>query len=501
MASHRPRRPPIVLDQALDTAQVRHLVLERLAPQVEHYLGAQRWFGDKDRPLAGVTVGDVAVDAAGQGWFVMATAAVQFADGSEPADYLLLAAVLPDAGWDDNTLVQVSTPEGDWQFADIAAAPAFTAWWLDKFATEAVLGGASGQFSWRQFPNFSQAAAKAGPGTLMTGGMGQSNTTIKYDNVLFAKVFRRLREGINPDEEVSRFLAERTSFRQLPVPHGSASYRSGSGETYSVGVVFSFVPSIDDGWGWTQRFLAVDPLPSYAAAARQLGERTGQLHLALASVATEPDFAPEPVTGADIARWEHQTTADLQSIAADLRGRAPALSAPVREMVKAIFNQVDALADRVTGYQAMTGTVKTRIHGDYHLGQVLRTPDDDWILLDFEGEPARTIEQRRAKTAPLKDVADMLRSFGYARGMAARSPGADHDQLAAWEREARQAFLAGYRAEVAASAVPLVPSDDTSFARAVAAWELAKAIYEVRYELGNRPDWLGVPLSTLIDWV
>jgi maltose alpha-D-glucosyltransferase/alpha-amylase len=120
------------------------------------------------------------------------------------------------------------------------------------------------------------------------------------------------------------------------------------------------------------------------------------------------------------------------------------------------------------------------------------------VLLDFEGEPARTITERRAKTAPMKDVADMLRSFGYARGMAARSPGADHAQLEAWEGSARQAFLEGYRGEVARSEVALVPADDAAFAEAVAAWELAKAIYEVRYELGNRPDWLDVPLGTLV---
>lgn len=503
MANPRPERPPIVLDQPLTTALVQRLVLERLSPHVAGYLVEQRWFGDKDRAVTDVALVDVAVDRpigapADDGWFALAAAVVRFADDAGPADYLLLAAVLPDTGWNEQTLVRVTTPDGDWQFADVAAAAAFPSWWLGRFAAGAELAGHDGRFSWRQFPGFREAASAAGAGTLIVGGMGQSNTTIRYDGAMFAKIFRRLRPGINPDEEISRFLAERTSFRQMPIPYGSASYESGAGAVYPVGVIFSFVPSVDEGWGWTQQVLATSPPPDYAGAARRLGERTGQLHLALASRADEPDFAPEPVTESDLATWKRTTTAELRAIAADLAARARDLPPTVREIIAAILDREAELLGRAAGFQALAGTVKTRIHGDYHLGQLLRTPDDDWMLLDFEGEPARTIAERRAKTAPMKDVADMLRSFGYARGMAARSPGSDRVQLATWERTARQAFLAGYRGEVARSPVPLVPAAGAAFADAVAAWELAKAIYEVRYELGNRPDWLDVPLSTLL---
>ena len=491
-------RPPIDLDQSLTTALVQRLVLERLAPQVAGYLVEQRWFGDKDRTVTDVSLTDVAVDDVPGGWFVLAAAVVRFADDAGPADYLLLAAVLPDTGWSEQTLVRVTTPDGNWQFADVAAAPAFPSWWLSRFATGAELTGHDGRFSWRQFPGFREAVTAAGPGTLIVGGMGQSNTTIRYDDAMFAKIFRRLRPGINPDEEISRFLAERTTFRQMPIPYGSASYQAGTGAVYPVGVLFSFVPSVDEGWGWTQQLLGSDSIPDYAGAARRLGERTGQLHLALASRTDEPDFAPEPVTAADLTTWEQTTAAELRAIAADLAARAPGLPPAVQATIAAIRDREAELLARVTGYRALIGTVKTRVHGDYHLGQLLRTPDDDWVLLDFEGEPARTITERRTKTAPMKDVADMLRSFGYARGMAARSPGADHAQLETWERSARQAFLEGYRGEAARSQVPLVPAEDAAFAEAVAAWELAKAIYEVRYELGNRPDWLGVPLGTLV---
>ncbi|MBA2519089.1 MAG: phosphotransferase [Chloroflexia bacterium] len=499
MSNRSPEPAAITLDRALDTELVREIVLQELARHVDDYLFAQRWFGDKDRPIMEIVLGDVAVESVAGGWFVLATAIVGFEDFSEASDYLVLAAVVPETGtWTDDSLVRITTPVAAWQVVDIAAAPGFPAWWLSRFAAEAELASVWGRYRWRRLPGFEAAAREAGPGTFVLGGMGQSNTTVRYGEAMFGKIFRRLREGINPDEEISRFLAERTTFRQLPMPYGTATYQAGGGGIYPVGVLFKFIPSVGEGWGWTQDFLATVPLASYAAAARRLGERTAQLHLALSSVETEPDFAPEPVTEADISYWEHTTAAGVRAICEDLRVRRRDLSPRMQSLVMAMLDNKAELLDRVAGFRALTGTVKTRVHGDFHLGQLLRTPDDDWVLLDFEGEPARTIEQRRAKTSPMKDVADMLHSFTYARGMAARSADADHARLAMWEREARAAFLAGYRGEVATSPLALIPVGDAEIERAVVAWALAKSLYQVRYELGNRPDWLDVSLTPLV---
>lgn len=497
MTSDHRDLPAITLDGNLDHTAVVTLAREHLAPHLDSFLYQQRWFGDKDRPLASVAVRDAVADPVADGWLVMATAVVRFADGGDPADYLLLGAVRQERDG-DQSLLRVTTPGGEWRFVDIVAAPDFPAWWLRQFELQRTLPGDLGTFAWRQFAEFGDAVADAGPGRLITGGMGQSNTTIRYDDVMFGKVFRRLRPGINPDEEVSRFLAERTSFRHLPVPFGAVSYQATNGDMYPVGVLFQFAPNVGEGWGWTQELLATEPIPPYAAAARRLGERTGQLHLALASVDDDPEFAPEPVTRADIDGWRDTTVANLRQVLADLRARSSELAPHLRQMIATITEREPVLIEQAAGFEHLAGTVKTRIHGDYHLGQLLRTPDDDWILLDFEGEPARTIAERRAKTSPLKDAADLLRSFGYARGMASRSPAADRGRLVAWEQEARREFLAGYRGEVAGATVPLAPASDAEFAAAIAAWELAKASYEVRYELGNRPDWLDVPLSTLI---
>jgi maltose alpha-D-glucosyltransferase/alpha-amylase len=145
------------------------------------------------------------------------------------------------------------------------------------------------------------------------------------------------------------------------------------------------------------------------------------------------------------------------------------------------------------------------VHGDYHLGQVLRTVDDDWTIIDFEGEPARTLEERRERSSALRDVAGMLRSFSYARAVVAQELHAgatERDALMKWELSARDAFVSGYRAAFAPSTphsgVPLVPSSENAFWSALAAWEADKALYEVAYEARNRPGWIAIPLRSLI---
>jgi maltose alpha-D-glucosyltransferase/alpha-amylase len=155
------------------------------------------------------------------------------------------------------------------------------------------------------------------------------------------------------------------------------------------------------------------------------------------------------------------------------------------------------------GFRGEAGTWRIRVHGDFHLGQTLRTPEGDWAIIDFEGEPARPIAERRRKTSALKDVAGMLRSFSYARGEAERAASARDvsgalRRLGDWETGARRAFLEGYREALAGSAQPLAPGDDAAFTRALAAWELDKTLYEIAYEARNRPDWLALPLGGLV---
>jgi maltose alpha-D-glucosyltransferase/alpha-amylase len=339
----------------------------------------------------------------------------------------------------------------------------------------------------------------------------QSNTSLILGRSLVLKSLRRPQPGTNPDVEIARFLAARTRFRQVPHLAGDAEYVGPDGRAASLALLQEFVDNTGDGWRYLttaleqrgealerrgealeQRAEALDAGPDpLLDDLRRLGEVTAGLHVALASDPDDPDFRPEPVTQADVLRWTADITRDLQSpaLAGLLATHAAAGGDPARSVARALA-ALEPLA---------TATVRIRGHGDYHLGQVLKTADD-FVIIDFEGEPARPLVERRAKHSPLRDVAGMLRSLDYAaHAVAFGRPEADRAnaiaRLLRWEQRARRAFLDGYRAIAATSPVPLVPVSDAALEGACAAFELEKACYELRYELDNRPDWAPIPLA------
>jgi maltose alpha-D-glucosyltransferase/alpha-amylase len=235
-----------------------------------------------------------------------------------------------------------------------------------------------------------------------------------------------------------------------------------------------------------------------AKSLRRLGDLSGALHVVLASDATAPDFRPEPLT-----REDREALADEIERRLDEIDRARVLQAAgwpgdARGAVDELVAQGRAAMGRVRdAVLGMPGDLaKIRVHGDYHLGQVLATADD-FVVIDFEGEPLRPMAERRARSSPLRDVAGMLRSFAYAAYVAAReTPGlASGVKVATWERAAREAFLDGYVDRARSAAVPLLPGDPDALARALALFELHKALYEVMYEAGHRPDWIAIPVE------
>jgi maltose alpha-D-glucosyltransferase/alpha-amylase len=249
-------------------------------------------------------------------------------------------------------------------------------------------------------------------------------------------------------------------------------------------------------------------------AIRRLGQTTARLHLALASVDDDPAFAPEPVGEDDVQRWVEGFRATLDSVLGELGKQLDAIPksfpAAVQPALGRIVRAAADLRHRGEDLRLLAGgTVKTRVHGDYHLGQVLRAtepgPDgSEWYVLDFEGEPARPLDERRAKGSALRDVAGMLRSFNYANRMAMhgfqttdlRVRMALERWAAAFEREARALFLDAYVETVGDS--PIVPRDPGALARALAVFELEKAVYELGYEMNNRPDWIWVPVEGIL---
>jgi trehalose synthase-fused probable maltokinase len=313
----------------------------------------------------------------------------------------------------------------------------------------------------------------------------QSNTSIIYGGRLFLKMFRRLQAGVNPDAEISRYLGAR-GFAHTP-PFGGALDLCLGDETMPLALLLGCVENEGDAWAWAlgelkNHFSQGTPVRLDRIAL--LGQRTAELHLALAE-GEEPDFAPEPLTAEDFATLAQSTSTRMDNIFAALRTRAgDDLSAAV------LARESEARARIAKLASAPPSAVKTRHHGDYHLGQVLAT-HDDWMIIDFEGEPLRSLPERRAKRSPLRDVAGMLRSFHYA-AHAARPESVSIEVAEQWNAAACEAFLERYLA-VAAGA-PFLPRDEADRDALLAAFVIEKVLYEIDYELNNRPAWLPIPL-------
>jgi maltose alpha-D-glucosyltransferase/alpha-amylase len=485
---------------ALNSIVLRSLMRDVLPESLPGWLTERRWYGDKGRHIDGVELVDCHVEPVGQDWLALTVARLTFAEGEDALYFLPLA--LTDAAGDAQPLTLVAAP------ATHALVDATTTAWFGHWLLDQLARGTRFDERW-SFSAPAGAASRiastlASPPALMGGE--QSNTSLRFAEALTLKIIRRLQPGPNPEEEVLRGLS-RLAFGGVPAFVGSAAWRDAAGVAYPVALAQAFVPNVGDGWSWLQRRLAeiaagrIDLDGETYAAEQVLGERTAELHRALSLLDGEA-LAPERVDDESIRANQERTSLALADAVALLREREAMLPASIRSRFPAALAGIELLAERVAGYGDERGTWRIRVHGDYHLGQTLRTISGDWTVIDFEGEPARSVVERRQKLSALKDVAGMLRSFAYARGVAEKSedvttPGA-RERLAIWEREARNAFLEGYRTALVSSPLPLAPADDASFARALAAWELDKALYEIAYEARNRPDWIAIPLRGLL---
>lgn len=370
----------------------------------------------------------------------------------------------------------------------------------------------------------------------------QSNTSVIYGDRLILKMFRRVQEGINPELEIGRFISERTSFAHVPPLAGAIEYRKTGREPITVGILQAFVPNQGDAWCYTLDCLkhyfetaltrhpekdggltlptshllelteaevpakAQEAIGSYLESARLLGQRTGELHVVLASDPKDPAFSPEPFTAFNRrSLYQSMRTLTDQSLSL-LRNRLMNLAQDVRPdaekvlaLEKDIFKRYQLLADR------KITAMRIRCHGDYHLGQVLYT-GKDFVIIDFEGEPVRHIGQRRLKGSPMRDVAGMLRSFHYAvvsiikgRGR----PSDDTPKLEWWGRFwylwVSVSFLSSYFE--ATRGAEFLPKSKDDLKIMLDLHLLEKAAYELAYELNNRPDWVHVPLQGILELV
>jgi maltose alpha-D-glucosyltransferase/alpha-amylase len=376
--------------------------------------------------------------------------------------------------------------------------------------------------------------------TVVRASNERSHSSILVGDGYVMKLFRRLEYGPNPDWEVTRYLSEVRRFDGVPRYAGHVRYEHPAHGTATVALLQQFVPNQGDGWRWMldelgryyERVLTFanhelltfgehaslmqlaewefppgldDALGISDDAAAALGRRTAQMHLALAEPGDDPAFAPEPFTADDAAALVTRLRDHLTRAYGRLRELLPALPDDVLE----IASQVLAMRSRVLGEVNALGTVpprgqKIRVHGDYQLRHVLRA-DTDFVAIDFGGDPARPLAERRAKRSAMTDVVCMLRSLSYAARsglvthIAHRAGSEDRLQPWArlWERSMHATFLRAYR-ETARHAA-FLPTDPTDFAALLRVHLLDQLARELHYELDHRPAWLRVPLASIID--
>ncbi len=537
-------------------------LLERLLPA---YLARQRWFGAKARTIKAVHILDSAdlptINAAlvflKLTYEDAAAAAVADADSNAPETaediYQLPLTIsvgeeadLIRANASASIIATLTTPAGPAILHDAVAREDLRQSLLSLIESNDELPTRNGTLRAEKSSAFAPVRG-TGPLPAHTGSAEQSNTSILFDARLIMKLFRRLQTGENPDTEIGRFLTETAHFPRIAPFLGDIRLTRDGAEPTTIAMLQGLVENEGDGWQWTLDELArfyesctsctTCPTPQdtgapppflpdtqvptlapaldqthaglYLQAAALLGRRTAEMHLALATPTDNPAFAAEPFSPAnladDAARIASQIIRTLEVLKHSM-GRL-ADDATVDIAARILSHRLDLLARaaalKTDALTANPSGQRLRIHGDYHLGQVLRS-HSDYVILDFEGEPASSLTERRAKQSPLKDVASMLRSFSYAAYAGLNAYTSRHDgdirTLEAWthlwQNAVSSEFLRAYRISIAANPhlIPQPPQAQLL----LNAYLLEKALYELLYELNNRPAWVRIPLAGIL---
>jgi maltokinase len=430
----------------------------------------RRWFGSKARDVASIHVLDVVGIHDGPPALAAALVEARYPGGTHDVYQLLLG--LGDDGFGEEAVI-----------ADVSGVTVYDAF-ADQRACE-LIGGllrdgaelhgehARVEFHWLEGVEPPRPGADVRP-----IGAEQSNTSIVYDDALVLKAFRRVEAGDNPELEMLRFLSER-GFAHIAELGGWYQYE-GELMDATFGVVQRFVPNARDGWELALDELESDP-ERFVIRLRELGAVIGRMHTVLASDPADPAFAPEEPSEESLALLTATIDEEIERLFLEL---------PDTEDVAPISGHAAEVRDRLQLLSHVGARGKLiRTHGDLHLGQTM-LGDDGWVVLDFEGEPARPLLERRRKRSPLRDVAGMLRSFAYAASASELQRG--HTAPEGWEERARESFLGGYLDAVDSA---LMPPGEASTRTMLSIFELEKAVYELRYELNNRPDWVGIPVA------
>lgn len=501
---------------------------ERMRTQLEtdtlpRFIELQRWYAGKGDAIRRARILDHAIwDDNGDQWMLPLLAVDTPDESGEAATYFAPLAL----AWEDTDeervrrlmpggLARVRQQANVGVMGDAFYDEAFCRAVVRAIGANREVATAHGRLRFKPTGAFAGIAGNLDELPVARPGAQSSNTVVTFNETLFLKGYRRLRPGLNPELEVGRFLTEVARYPHCVPVAGALEYTAHDGTQMTLALVQSYVSNQGDGWAYTLGYLEriledlrIAPPQDepaqvhggYLALASTLGLRTAQLHQALSIRAGYPSFDPEPLTTQDLLAFRQRAAAEADETLALLERRLQDLPAPVQADAQALLARRAAITAQLDAAASITPRgVKTRYHGDYHLGQVLVT-GNDFVIIDFEGEPGRTFEQRRAKSSPLRDVAGMLRSFNYARWAALRHTlhSAEevtrlHAAALQWEQATRHAFLDAYQGQMAGS-----EPEREAAGRLLALFEIEKAMYELRYELGNRLDWVQVPMQGIL---
>ena len=531
-----PDQLPELVTLVLPREQTHSQIVGAAITLLEHdvlpaFLPNQRWFADKDAVLGKIRLIDAVALGGGNGTPQAYSAIVEIESSRRMYFLPLTIASLPAGGGNAlarSTLGRVRRGARDGFLYDGMATDAYAHALLDDMRARrrrrSTRGGEFVAYATETFAALELAA----DAPVRRLNVEQSNSSVVIGEAAMLKAYRRVHHGPQPELEVARFL-DAVGYRNTPALLGYAEYEHPGTEPTALAIVQRFVESQGDGWAATLAYLerffdrrtnmgaaAQVPAPAqpgqenspevdehaiFMQRARTLGQRTAELHRAFATPSGDPAFEPEPTTDDDLAIWIAQARETAETALATLEREREKIPPELRdEAQRLLARRAEILALLAVPSFGAAAVMKTRYHGDFHLGQVL-VVIDDFMIVDFEGEPAREPAVRRRKSSPLRDVAGMLRSINYAAVAAVRGVATDRGEDTSaleplaheWERRSAAAFLAGYRATI--DGVSSYPSDPEQARRVLELFVLEKAFYEMSYELANRPSWLRIPLE------
>ena len=471
---------------------------QTILAELPAFLERQRWYADKSRPIRTLGLLDDVIIETPAGSIVLALVTIHYQDGDQRT-YFVPLTVHSESTPERLTIASLQHGHERVWVQDAPSDQIFRDYLLEAGRGQR-LSGQQGHFEFEPW-QLDGAPFRPDPATQSAAvALEQSNSSITYGKQAIAKLYRRLEPGQNIEVEMNRYLAAEAHLRAVPKLIGCIVYEGETG-TIPLALVQQHAGDHRDCWNAMTDALRRGDRSSLDLAER-LGTATGEMHVALAAAPSTSPLAPERITSADVEGWKSLFLRSGEETNRLILDRLPSLpprsAAAAREFLATHHNWTTPALD----FDLLQGLYRTRVHGDYHLGQVLLTDDGRLMIVDFEGEPQRPAHERAAKYSPLRDVAGMLRSLTYARGFVDAPPSDptgsnESDWFTHWEQEARHRFLHSYRATIASSAVPIAPDDDQAFARALSVLEVDKALYEIRYELNSRPDWAWLPLESL----